>query len=414
MLEPLVGVSEARTIILAAIKPLGVETARLASAAKRILAENVTAKIAIPPFDNAAMDGFAVRISDLSAACVKNPVRLKIIEEVQAGAVPMKAVKRGETVSIMTGAPMPKGADMVIPIEDVKRESEEIIVSQKPRQRHLRKAGEVAVAGSIVLETGVLLGPAEIGFLAAVGVDKVCVSRRPKVAIISTGDELVEPGRSLPPGMIYASNAAALVELVRAYGGAPINMGIARDNEAAIERKVRAGLSRADAVITSGGVSAGEYDYVKAAMARLDAGPRFWRVRMRPGQPLAFAVAEGKPIFGLPGNPVAVMVSFFEFARCALLKMQSARNPDIPTVQAVLDEAIKARPNYTSFIRAKLTYRGGEFHATTTGLQGSALIGSLAAADALLVIGEKKTNLPAGAKVDAQILDFIPPRWRGK
>jgi len=415
MEEPFISVTEARETILDVVGPLETEVVAAAGSAGRTLAEPVKALVDIPPFDNSAMDGFAVRLEDLRDASADNPVSLEVIEEVPAGVVASQPVTGGKAISIMTGAPLPAGADAVIPVEEIERQdgggARAITVSFLPKRVHIRKAGEVAPVGSTVLEPGIRLGPAQLGMLASVGAAEVRVSRKPKVAIIATGDELAEPGQPLEPGKIYASNSAALVELVRSYGGEPLDLGVARDTEEEIEAKMRDGLSRADMVITSGGVSVGEYDHVKKVMARLDAGPRFWRVRMRPGQPLAFAVADGKPIFGLPGNPVAVMVSFFQFARCSLLKMQRRTEILPPTIDAVLDEPIKTRQGFTSFLRARLVHRSGEFHASKTGPQGSAIVGSMTVADAFLVIGPENTDLPVGARVPAQVLDFVPPQW---
>ncbi|TET38705.1 MAG: molybdopterin molybdotransferase MoeA [Planctomycetota bacterium] len=411
MEERFISFTGARETILDAVAPLDSEVVLASESAGRTLAEPVKSLIDIPPFDNSAMDGFAVRLKDLADAAADNPVRLKVVGEIPAGVVAGRPVTGGKTISIMTGAPIPSGADTVIPVEEVEREGDTITVSFLPERRHIRKAGEVAPLGAKVLEAGIRLGPAQMGMLATVGAAEVRVSRRPRVAIIATGDELAEPGEPLEPGKIYASNSAALVELVRCYGGVPIDLGVARDTEEEIEAKMRDGLARADVVITSGGVSVGEYDHVKKVMARLDASPRFWRVRMRPVQPLAFGFADGKPIFGLAGNPVAVMVSFFQFVRCSLLKMQHRLEILPPTVDAVLDEPIKTRKDFTSFIRVHLAYHGGAFHASKTGPQGSAIVGSMVAADALLVIGPEETDLPAGARVLAQLLDFTPPHW---
>jgi molybdopterin molybdotransferase len=349
-----------------------------------------------------------VRSADLGELPSGGEARFDVVEELPAGAVPARTVGPGQAAFIMTGAPVPTGADFVVPVEYSRREGGKVILAAYSGGANVRSAGEVSRRGEPVLSRGTGLGPAELALLTSVGLARVMVRRRPRVAVLSTGDELLGPGEAAEPGKIWACNAPALCSLVRAYGGSAVDLGIVPDNEKGIEAAFRRALDASDAVVSSGGVSVGRWDHVRGVIARLCPDARAWQVRMRPGRPQVFGTHDGVLIFGLPGNPVAVMVSFYQFVRAALLKMQGRSRPDIPEVTAVLDEPVKKKPGVLHFLRAVLSFRDGAFHARTTGAQGSGIVSSMATANALLCVGPERTRYDAGETLTAQILDFKP------
>ena len=319
----MISVEDAQKSILDMIRPMGRERAGLLNSLGRVLAEDVHSSRAIPPWNNSAMDGYALRAEDVAGASRETPKALRVIEEIQAGVVATREVGPGEAIKIMTGAPIPGGADAVVLVEETERISgDEVHIFLSVREGEaVRLAGEDVKPGETVLAQGARLGPASLGMLANIGRPSVYVYQKPRVAILATGEELVDLGDTPDVGQIFNSNSYALAAQVLEAGGEPLLLGIARDNAEDLQRHIEDGLA-ADLMITSGGVSVGDFDLVKSTLGGLGNDMRFWRVRMKPGKPMAFGVLNDKPVFGLPGNPVSTMVSFELFVRPSLLKMQ--------------------------------------------------------------------------------------------
>ncbi len=405
-MSPSIPVLEARERILERIRPLGVERVALGDALGRVLAEPLVAPRDQPPWDNSAMDGFAMRAADLAGATPAAPVRLDVIEEIPAGKMPRHEVGPGQAARIMTGAPLPRGADTIVRIEDTEPAVTGGRVGIRVAAevgRDVRRAGEDLRAGATVLEPGQLIGAAEIGVIATIGRSLVDVPLQPVVAILATGDELVEPSERLEPQHIVNSNGHALAAMVREAGAIPRNLGIARDDRDDLRDKLRRALG-ADAIVTSAGVSVGDHDYVKDVLEELGTSMTFWKVSMKPGHPLAFGELDGHPVFGLPGNPVSSMVSFELFVRPALLKMAWHRRIFRRVFGAVLDEDVKTVAGRTNFVRGIVEERDGRAHARTTGPQGSGILRSMSLANALLVVPAERAGMKAGETIDAMYL----------
>ena len=425
----LLTVAEALAIVLDSVAPLGSETVALLDALGRVLAEPVVAADSLPPFANSSMDGYALRAADLAGAGPDAGVRLRVVADVAAGAPSPVALTPGTAVRIMTGAPLPDGADAVVPVEDTDepwRDRDRPLPAVVTVMRavapgdYVRYPGEDIRAGQTVLEAGHVVRPQEIGVLASLGVERVAVVRRPRVGVLATGDELVEVGAALAPGKIRNSNGYAQAAQVRALGGEAVMLGIAGDTEAAVRERLDAGVAAGvDLLISSAGVSVGAYDVVKAVLSA-EGDVAFWRVRMRPGKPLAFGRYRGIPLLGLPGNPVSAMVSFERFARPAILKMAGRRGLERPSVMVtVLEElhsdgresylrAVVSRDTRSRDTRSRDT-RSRDTHgyvATTTGSQGSHLMTSLVRANALLVVPEGVMVVPAGTTLQALMIDW--------
>ncbi|GAB4516424.1 MAG: molybdopterin molybdotransferase MoeA [Anaerolineae bacterium] len=406
-LYPMLSVEEAAEKFLSHFAPLEVETVPILEALGRVLAETVTAPMDVPPLSNTAMDGYAVRSEDVASARPEAPVRLQIAADLAAGYVREQPVQPGTAVRIMTGAPIPPGADAVIPFEDVQVQNGQVIVSRPISPgKNVRQAGEDVRKGQVVLEPGAVLKPAAIGMLAALGHATVRVHRRPRVAILSTGDEVIDIDAPWQPGKIRDANSYSNAAQVLKYGGIPIRLGIARDTVEDLTAKIRAGLEqKVDLFLTSGGVSVGDFDVVKKVLAA-EGEIAFWRVRMKPGKPLAFGLIQGVPILGLPGNPVSAMVSFEMFARPAILRMLGYRDLARPTVEAVLLDSIPRKDNRRHYVRVTLSRGGdGDLYARLTGDQGSGILLSMVKADGLAVIPEDVDHLDAGSKVKVIPLD---------
>ncbi|HDQ71857.1 MAG TPA: molybdopterin molybdenumtransferase MoeA, partial [Chloroflexi bacterium] len=341
--RPVLSIEEALERILATVSLLEPERVELLEAEGRVLLEKIVADRDIPPLTNAAMDGYAVRGEDVKDV-KDSPTELRVVGEVAAGHVSDVTVGPGQAVRIMTGAPVPKGADTVVRFEDTRADGlrVEILEAYTPG-KNVRPAGEDVHAGEVVLQPGRVLRPQAIGMLAAVGRTSVEVGRKPRVAILATGDEIVPPGEDPGPGQIRDANSYAVAAQVQTYCGVPLVLDIARDEEALVREGVREALAqRADLIITSGGVSVGDFDLVKQVLAA-EGEMHFWSLNMKPGRPLAFGVVDGVPLIGLPGNPVAAMISTELFARPAILKMQGAQTTSawtLPTVRARLTEPI--------------------------------------------------------------------------
>ena len=401
----MISVVEARDTILNRVRPIGVERVDIVSGRGRVLAEDVHATRNQPPWDNSAMDGYAVRAADTVPASPNTPAELEIVEDLPAGYVAKRAVGPGQAIHIMTGAPVPEGADTIVRVERTLRVDERRVRVLQPVEpgTDLRRAGEDIREGDLIIPSGTLIRPAEVGLLASTNRSQVSVYRRPQVAVLSTGDEIVDVDEPLEDGKIVDSNGYALTALVADAGGVPLRLGICPDTQEALEQVLRDGLV-ADAIITSGGVSVGEYDYVKAALEAVGTSMAFWKVSMTPGRPLTFGAIDETIVFGLPGNPVASMVTFELFMRPALLKMQGYTHLYRPTIKAVLQEDITKSLGRKQFIRVTLEQRDGTFFASRTGAQGSGILRSMSIADGLAVSHEEQEFMEAGQEIEVMLL----------
>jgi len=402
------GVAEASARILAGIEPLGVERVALLDAAGRVLATPVTAPLTLPAWDNSAMDGYAVRAADIERASEQAPVSLRVLESVQAGEFPSRPVEAGTAIRIMTGAPVPDGADSVVRVEDTNGATDVVMItSARDVRRNIRPRGEDIEAGVVVLDRGAPLGAAQIGVLASVGAASVDVYRRPRVAFMSSGDEIVDLDRfheALAGRKVVTSNSYTLHTLIRAAGGEPLNLGIARDDPADLRERMQRAVG-CDLLITSAGMSAGEYDYVRTVLAELGVTLDVWKVRMRPGAPLGFGRLHGMPWIGLPGNPVSTMVTFELFVRPVLRRMQGHTRLFRRPVAVTLEEPVNIGARLTHFLRAIVTVReDGSLGARLTGPQGSGILTSMSLANALLVVPEDQPQVAAGETLHALLL----------
>ncbi|HTZ41526.1 MAG TPA: gephyrin-like molybdotransferase Glp [Syntrophales bacterium] len=401
----MIPVAEALKTILEGIHPLGCENVPIASVLGCVLGEDIVSGRTIPPLANSAMDGYAVIAADTAFASRENPVVLDVLEDVPAGRVATQPIRKGQAIRIMTGAPLPVGANAVIRVEDTEALEDRVkIQAAAAPGLDIREAGEDVQTGELVIPKGCVLRAAEIGMLAALGRSYVSVHQRPVVAVVSTGDELVEIDETPGPGKIVNSNGYSLAAMVLEAGGIPLQVGIARDNREDLLAKFRT-AARADIVVSSGGVSVGDYDLVKEIMAEIGNRIQFWRVAMRPGRPLAFGRLEGKPLFGLPGNPVSSMVSFEQFIRPSILKMRGYENLFRKAIRAEITERITKKKGLKYFLRARVEFRDGKYLAATTGEQGSGILKSMVLANGLIVLPEDLTAAKPGDEVAVQLLD---------
>ncbi len=402
-------VEEAQEIVLDSVSVSGTERVPLSESQSRVLAEDVAPKFDVPPHDNSSVDGYAVRAADTAGASEDAPCRLGVLEDIPAGTVPSAEVGPGKASRIMTGAVLPDGADAVVMVENTrqKQDAVEILKAVEPGQ-NVRYRGEDVRQGQRVLFGGAEIGPGEIGLLAAFQRSQVAVRRRPVVAVLSTGDEVVEIDEKLVPGKIVNSNSYSLAALVRECGGRPVNLGIAGDSESEIAAAIGSALS-ADMVLSTGGVSVGDYDYVKKVLEDLGADMRFWRVKMKPGKPLAYGLLQGKPFFGLPGNPVSCMVSFLLFARPAMRKMMGhgPRDLHLPTVPAKLENDLSAGGDRRHYLRARITRSGGRFHASTVAGQGSGMLSSMTGTNGLVIVETGVTSVSRGTEVSVLLMGAV-------
>ncbi len=387
--------TEALARVMSAARAPLAERVSLDRALGRVLLEDLRCSRNIPPWDNSAMDGFAVRHTEV-------PGRLRVLETIAAGSQPTRTVEPGTCSRIMTGAPMPSGADAVVMVESSRTEGDHVHLDggAAPGQHVRRKGGDVA-EGEQVLSRGRRLGPAELGLISSLGMPSVLVAQRPRVAILSTGDEVVEPGWPVAGGQIWSSNTQTLMALVREAGGEPIHCGIAPDERAGLEAAL-ARCARADLVLSTGGVSMGDYDIVREVFSDLD----FWKVAIKPGKPLAFGDLGGVPLFGLPGNPVSCMVNFLEFVRPVLRTMLGDPKPYLPVRPARLTHAVHKKPGRVVLARVALSWGEEGLVATPTSSQSSGVLTTMMQADGLTLIPQEWGTVEAGGQVPVQIL-----RW---
>ncbi|MCU0521130.1 MAG: molybdopterin molybdotransferase MoeA [Anaerolineae bacterium] len=411
-LYPMLSVEEALERVLSMVHPLDSERTPILETLGRVLAEDVFAQDNIPPHANTAMDGYAVVAANTAGATPASPKELRVIENLAAGYVAQEQVTPGTAIRIMTGAPLPEGADAVIPFEETAQAGARVqLFAAVPMGANVRLAGEDVRAGARVLSAGARLRPQEIGMLAALGRSEVRVIRRPRVAILATGDELVDIEAPLTPGKIHNSNGYSNAAQVLSAGGVPLMLGIARDSVDDLTAKIREGLAQgADMLLTSGGVSVGDFDVVKQVLAT-EGEMTFWRVRMKPGKPLAFGrittetdgVRRTVPVLGTPGNPVSTMVSFELFVRPALMKMLGHGDARQATLDAILDDPIPSKDDRRHYVRVWIEERDGVYHARLTGDQGSGRLSSMVSADGLAIIPEEWANAPVGARVKVMV-----------
>lgn len=402
------GARDAALRILEDVRPQPPLRVPLDDALGSVLADDITSPLDIPAWTNSAMDGYATRAADVHGASDATPVRLRVVEEIPAGRFPIRAIGPGECARIFTGAPLPEGTDGVVRQEDTD-EGKDVVTIYKDRDAgaNLRHVGEDVRRGAIVLRQGALLGAAELGVLASLAVAHPLVHRRPRVAIMGSGDEIVDvdqPEEILSGRKIASSNTHTLIALVRLAGGEPVNLGVARDTRESF-REHLAAAREADLLVTTAGISVGEHDYVRPVLEEMGATQKFWKLRMRPGAPVGFGLLGDIPWIGLPGNPVSTMVTFELFVRPAIRKMCGHARPFRSSVQATMMEPVTLKPKLQHFLRAVLTDGPGGLEARLTGPQGSGILTSMVKANALLVIPEGQFETPAGSTVTAILLD---------
>jgi molybdopterin molybdotransferase len=393
-------VADAVARIIAEVRPLESVRRALLDAFGAVLARDAIAPVTLPPWNNSAMDGYAVRAADLA----RLPVTLRVVESIAAGRFPARAVGTGEATRIMTGAPVPEGADTVVRIEDTDGGAALVeIRDARDAGKNVRPRGEDVVEGQVAIAAGTAVGAAQVGVLASLGFAEVEVTRTPRVAIVTSGDELVELDRfdEVRAGRkIVSSNGYTLRALVRATGAEPVYLGIAADEPASL----RALLERArecDAIITSAGISVGDHDHMRDVLRAMGAEMKFWRVRMRPGAPIGFGLLDGRPWIGLPGNPVSTMVTFELFARPALRRMLGHARLFRRPVPVVLEHPVTTHAELTHFLRAVVTVREGRSTARLTGPQSSGILTSMSAANVLLIVPPERRRVEAGETLNA-------------
>ncbi|MFC2078805.1 gephyrin-like molybdotransferase Glp [Candidatus Bipolaricaulota bacterium] len=403
---PMLSVEDVQERILADTNAKESEIVSILDAEGRILAENITADMNVPPWDNSAMDGFAVQAVDIETAGPSSPVILRVIADLPAGTAPECSVGSGEAIRIMTGAPVPPGADTVVRFEDTRSDKDSVeILKAVTRGKNVRLAGEDVQQGDMVLRAGMSLRPQEVGMLAVAGRQSVSVIQRPAVALLATGDEVVDAGEPVPPGKIRNINSYTNAAQVRKAGGIPMMLGIVPDDAERIRGAIRHAIADgADILVTSGGVSVGDYDFVKQILAE-EGEVEFWWINMKPGKPMAFGRIGGIPFFGLPGNPVSAMISFELFVRPAIEKMLGREPQRSRFVRARLLDPIARKDNRRHYLRVKLTSVEGGWEARLTGSQGSGILSSLVEADGLAVIPENTSSLESGTEVEVLWLD---------
>ena len=411
----MIPIEQALDIILSGVKPLPPEKVSLLEARGRVLAEDVVAPRDLPPHDNSAMDGYAFLRTTLPDGS-----RLRIVETIAAGGGG-RALQPGEAAKIMTGAPIPEGSDTVVPVEDTRSEGSEVLIHRVPDAGdNVRPRGEDVRAGDRVLPCGTVVRPAEVGMLASLGRSFVLVHQRPRVAVLATGDEIVDLDGSVDGGKIINSNSYGVAAQVSDAGGLPVVLGIGRDDpDGLLEMLERA--ASADAVLTTGGVSMGDYDYVKSVMSRWGVSVQFWKVAVKPGKPVVFGIRGRVPVVGLPGNPVSAMLGFDEFVRPILRRLQGFRRLYRPVLEAVLGEEageLRTKEGRMDFVRCRVERRGSQFRVVGLKRQGSGLLTTLVEANGFVVLPEESTGARPGDRVRVQLYDMealegLEPELRG-
>ena len=405
----MIGVRDAMDRIVAGVSLLGAEEVALTEALGDVLAEDVDSPLTLPARTNSAIDGFAVRSADVRGATRSSPRRLKVLEEVQAGRLPTKAIGALEATRVMTGAPLPDGADGVIRQEDTELSAGVVaILDDRDAGRNVRFAGEDLQKGARVFSAGTPLGPAQLGVLASMAMARVRVRRRARVGILASGDEIVDLDRAaeiLAGTKTASSNSYTLDALIRLAGAVPVQLGIAADTKASVREHLERGVASCDLIVSTAGVSVGAYDHLRPVLEEMGCTMVVSRVRMRPGSPTSFGLVRRVPWIGLPGNPVSTMVCFELFVRPAIRKMQGHTLLYRRTVRTVTEDAIRTPGRLMHFLRAVVRETPEGYRARLTGPQGSGILTSMARANALLIVPEDADELPAGAMLSALLLD---------
>jgi molybdopterin molybdotransferase len=402
--DRLMTIEEARSSVLGEATPLPPQSRPLAEVLGMVLAEGLVATHDVPPFDNSAMDGYALVASDTTGASCEHPTRLLLTDTIPAGHSASSRIFPGQAAKIMTGAPLPDGADAVVQCEVTKEAGDSVLIFEAAKKgKNVRSAGGDVLAGALVLVEGTVLGPAEIGMTASLGFAKVAVHRRPRVAIVSTGSELVEVGLPLGPGKIHNSNGYSLRALCQQLSIEPDVLGIAADDRTATRELLAKGLEY-DVLLTSGGVSVGAFDFVKEVQAELGVERLLWGVAMKPGKPLMFGKREQTLVFGLPGNPVSAMVSFELFVRPALLRLMGYRKTARPLYKVTLAEDLEALKERAHVVRVRVWRDGDTWKATSTGDQGSGRMRSMVGAHGLVLVPAGALGFKAGEEADVVLL----------
>jgi molybdopterin molybdotransferase len=401
----MINFEEARALVLSALKTRPPESVLLARALGRTLARDIKARENIPPFTKATMDGYALRAEDIPGAGQDAAVELEVLEDLPAGRVSRKSVGRGQAVRIMTGAPLPKGADAVVMVEDTEKSGGLVKVRRTVRPAdNTGQAGEDLKKGELVLERGAVIGPAETGLLAAADLARIPVVRRPKLAVISTGDEIVEPGERKAAGQIRNSNGPALLAMALRAGADAKYLGIARDRSSSLRAKL-ARAKGADILVLSGGVSVGDYDLVRDELRTAGVKPVFWQVRIKPGKPVFFGRRGSQLVFGLPGNPTSAMVTFLLFVQPAIERLLGRTNPGPRGGRAVLAEDVVLKPGRTQFLRGILGAEGPLLTVTPYPDQKSGVLRSMARSHVLIVVPADVSRFEKGQNVEILFMD---------
>ncbi len=407
--KTLVTVDEARATVLEHTSPLGSQRVPITETLGRVLAESITAQRAHPPWNNSAMDGYAIQWADIKSATPEQPAKLNLIGEVQAGGRATLPVNTNEAMQIMTGAPVPNGADAVVRVEDTKQTGNTVAI-MKPGKLgdNIRLKGEDIQLGNLVIAANTRVRPAEIGMLATAGHVWASVYQKPTISVLATGDELAEPGETLNPEKIINSNTFSIAAQTTEAGGQAVIIKAAKDNKTDLEAKIKEAL-KADIAIIIGGVSLGRYDFVKEVLQELGCQIKFWRVKMRPGHPMTFGFLSNSDkktlLFGLPGNPVSCMVSFYQFTLPAIRKMQGlTQDLTLPHVEAILEQGITHRPGRRHFARAITLYRDGHYHVRVAENQGSGLLSSMTQANSFAILPEDRDHFEKGEHITVQLL----------
>lgn len=391
---------QARRKVLENVAPAGIERVQLLDAVGRIIAADFSAPWDMPRWNNSAMDGFAVRSEDCAPG-----VTLKVSDYIPAGASSDEVVGSGCAARIMTGAPIPPGADAVIPIEETEADQASVkLLHQVKKGQHIRFRGEDVASGETIVTRGTVVGPPQVSLLASFGSVMVPVFKKPRVAIVSTGDELIEVGREPGESEIINSNSLALAAAIKLCGAEPVIVGIARDNKESHLEILSEGL-KADVLITSAGVSAGDRDLVRETLTELGVVEVFWKPGIKPGGPTAFAMKGKVPVFSLPGNPVSTMITFEEFARPALMKMMGHEKPFRRTVRGYLQDDFRKKPGKVHFLRVHVTLQDGRYLASTSGDQNTGILKTMLRCNALAILPAEGAEFKAGTEVDLHILD---------